>query len=109
MPLLPDEPDVPLVPEEPLLPDVPELPLLPEVPLEPLLPDVPEEPELPLVPDVPEEPVCPDIGEPFTNKLPEILTSVKLICNGEFVPLPACTVCNVFVNPFVLSVIFNNP
>ena len=95
MPALPDEPDVPLVP---LVPDVPELP---EVPLEPDEPDVPE---VPAVPDV--EPV---ICEPFKKNEPEILTSVKLICNGELSPSPVWIVCNVFVKPLALSAIFNKP
>ena len=59
------------------------------LPLEPDVPDVPLVPELPFCPDVPEVPdVAPVITIPLTEKLPEILTCVKLICNGELSPSP---------------------
>jgi hypothetical protein len=59
------------------------------LPLEPEVPDEPELPEVPLVPEEPDEPdVPPVITVPLTEKLPEILTCVKLICNGELSPSP---------------------
>jgi len=59
------------------------------LPLEPEVPDVPLVPDEPEIPDVPDEPdVPPVIVTPLTEKLPEILTCVKLICNGELSPSP---------------------
>ena len=82
------------------------IPLVPDEPLVPLDPEVPELPELPEVPDVPDEPL---IDVPLTVNDPEILTCVKLICNGLSEPSPASIVCKVLVKPVALLVIFKRP